>query len=289
MSGGPDSLALLLLMQRRGLGDFAVATVDHGLRAESADEARMVARLCAERGIPHQTLSLALAAGPAVQDRARSARYAALGEWALREGCGALVVAHHADDQAETLVMRLNRGAGVRGLGAMRPRAETPGHPRLPLLRPLLGWRRAELADVVARAGVITADDPSNRDRRFERVRVRDGIAAADWLEVDGLARSAAHLAQADEAIEWAAARAFSDVVARDDALVWRADAPPAVVLRVLERIVAQIGTSMPRGSELARWHASLVTGRISTLAGVRAESRAGEWIFSPAPPHRAG
>ena len=135
-------------------GRFAVATVDHGLRAESAEEAGMVARLCRERGVAHRTITLALPGGAGVQARARAARYAALGDWLRAEGLGALVTAHHADDQAETFVMRLNRGAGVRGLAGMRVRAVVPGHPGLPLLRPLLGWRRAELAALVAAAGI---------------------------------------------------------------------------------------------------------------------------------------
>ncbi len=288
VSGGPDSVALLLLMHEAGLYGFQVATVDHGLRAESAAEARAVAALCEARGIVHATLPLTLAPGAGVQERARAARYDALGDWARREGLAALIVAHHADDQAETLVMRLNRGAGVRGLAGMRPRAVTPGHPQLPLLRPLLGWRRAELATVVARAGVAVADDPSNRDSRFERVRARRALAAAEWLSVDGLAASAAHLAEADAALDWAAALALAQLRNDGAALLWRPDVPRAVALRVLAEIVARMGRSVPRGAELARWHDALAQGGIATLAGVRGEPRGGVWRFTAAPPHRA-
>lgn len=139
VSGGPDSLALLLLAEAvLGADRFAVATVDHGLRAQSADEAAFVARLCAARGIAHHTLTLSLPSGPAVQERARDARYRALAGWCHEQGLAALVTAHHADDQAETLVMRMNRGAGLRGLAGIRSRAVVPGD-SLPLLRPLLG------------------------------------------------------------------------------------------------------------------------------------------------------
>lgn len=280
-------MALLLLMQDVAPRDFLVATVDHGLRAESADEARAVAALCAARGIGHQTLSLALAAGAGMQERARAARYAALGDWAKREGLDALLVAHHADDQAETLVMRLNRGAGARGLAGMRPRATTPGHPDLALLRPLLGWRRADLAAVVERGGVAVAHDPSNDDARFERVRVRQGLAACNWLDVKGFATSAVHLAEADAALDWAASLALAQVREEGDALLWRPDAPRAVALRVLEGVVARLGRSVPRGRDVARWHDALQAGGIATLAGVRGEARGDVWRFSIAAAHR--
>ncbi|MEC7398775.1 MAG: tRNA lysidine(34) synthetase TilS, partial [Pseudomonadota bacterium] len=118
MSGGPDSLALLLLAQAAFPGMVEAATVDHGLRSESADEARFVAGLCRDRGIPHEILTCAVEAGN-MQDRARSARYAALDQWAKEHAIAAIATAHHADDQAETLLMRLNRGSGLSGLSGI--------------------------------------------------------------------------------------------------------------------------------------------------------------------------
>ncbi len=102
--------------------------------------------------VPHRTLSAKWAEKPltAIQERARAERYRLLGEWAEARGLAALATAHHLDDQAETLLMRLARGAGVRGLAAMRPIARVPGSD-LPLLRPLLGWRRSELAAICCR------------------------------------------------------------------------------------------------------------------------------------------
>jgi len=172
VSGGPDSLALLLLAHAAIPGRFAVATVNHGLRPEAADECAMVERVCTDRGIACAVLQVELAAGN-LQAEAREARYAALAQWAGREGLAALATAHHADDQAETLVMRLNRASGLAGLAGVRARGIVPGA-ALPLLRPLLAWRRAELAAIVANAGLEPARDASNADEAYDRVRIRN-------------------------------------------------------------------------------------------------------------------
>ena len=288
MSGGPDSLALLLLAHEAIPGRFEAATVDHGLRPESAGEAALVASLCAGRGIAHATLPVDLARSGNLQANARAARYAALGEWANARGLAAIVTAHHADDQAETLLMRLNRGAGVRGLAGMRVRATVPGHRDLPLLRPLLGWRRAELAEIVARAGLMPVQDPSNADPRFERVALRHRLAEAPWLDASALAASASHVADADAALDWATQREWDAAVEdRADGLVYRPQAPRAIRLRVLERIVAQRGgEGTPRGTELARFLAALERGEVATLAGLRGDGRDPQaWTFATAPP----
>lgn len=295
VSGGPDSMALLLLAAAALPGRVAVATVDHGLRRESADEARMVAQECAALRLPHTTLTLALPAGAGVQARARAARYAALAGWARENGLAGLVTAHHADDQAETLAMRLHRGAGVRGLAGMRPVAAVPGDPTLPLLRPLLGWRRATLAAVVAQAGIAAAQDPSNDDPRFERVRVRQALGGTqDWLGSEGLAASAAHLAEADAALDWASARLFAaswqpDGEGHGGLLALDTRVPPALGLRLLERVLAALGAdpAAPRGAELARWQATLAAGGVATLAGIRAQGLPDGWRFARAAPHR--
>lgn len=286
VSGGPDSLALLLLAHAAlPEGRFAVATVDHGLRPEGAGEAALVAAICAARGIAHTTLNLALAPGSAVQERARHARYRALGDWCGANGLAALVTAHHADDQAETLVMRLNRSAGLRGLAGMRAIAKVPGV-ELPLVRPLLAWRHDALVAVVANAGIAAVDDPSNRDVRFERARVRAHLAEAPWLDRQRLAVSAAHLAQADDALAWAAAAVT--ITTDSDALIFDPDLPRALALRVLERVVAGLGSSVPRGQDLAHWHDLLAAGDVATLAGVRGDGRAKPWRFVAAPPHKS-
>lgn len=269
---------------------FEVATVDHGLRAESAAEAVAAETLCGQLGVPHSTLRPQVSPTGNLQANARSARYTALGKWAIERGLAAIVTAHHADDQAETLLMRLSRGAGVRGMAGMRGAATVPGHPALPLLRPLLGWRKAELEAVVAQAGIVPARDPSNVDFRFERTRMRAGLAAAPWLDPAALAASAAHLAEADVALDWAAAREWDERVERvADGLTYLPLAPRAVQLRVLERVIAALGhEGVPRGAEIARLHDALSGGGVATLGGVRAAAHSDGWRFATAPPRRS-
>lgn len=251
----------------------------------------MVARACAERGIAYAILRPEVARKGNLQANARAARYAALGEWAKERDLSAIVTAHHRDDQAETLAMRLNRGSGVRGLAGMRAVSEVPGHPELPLLRPLLGWSRAELGELVAGAGISPATDPSNEDTRFERVAMRQALARTDWLDPAALAVSAEHLAEADEALDWAAAREWDERVERSGkGFAYRPSEPRAVRLRVLERILAQLGREgTPRGSEIARLDTALSHGKTATLAGVRGAARPEAWVFAHAPPRRSG
>jgi tRNA(Ile)-lysidine synthase len=286
VSGGPDSLALLLLAHAAMPGRFAVATVNHGLRAEAAGECAMVARVCEARGIACAVLPVEVGAGN-VQAAARQARYAALAEWAVREGLAALATAHHADDQAETLLMRLNRASGLAGLAGVRARGSVPGTD-LPLLRPLLGWRRAALADIVARAGLSPARDPSNADEAYDRVRLRRALADADWLDVEAIAASARHLAQADEAIEFMVEREWDErvSVAAGGAIHYAPEAPRAIALRVVARIVAGFGGN-PRGGAIAQLVERLERGTGGNVAGVAASVEDVGWTFRPEAPRR--
>lgn len=288
MSGGPDSLALLLLAHAARPGAIAAATVDHGLRAESAGEAAMVARVCGQLGVPHATLAVRLEPGN-LQAEARAARYAALGGWLERERLAALATAHHADDQAETLLLRLNRASGVAGLAGVRARGTVPGT-QVPLLRPLLGWRRAELAAVVAAAGLVAVADPSNADDRFDRARLRKALAGADWLDVAALAQSAVHLADADAALDWAARREWAEAVSPAPmGLVYRPQAPRAVALRVLARIVTELDGAAPRGSALARLFDSLIARQPASIGALVVRAMPDGWHFTRAPQRRGG
>ena len=286
VSGGPDSLALLLLAAAALPGAVEAATVDHRLRPEAAEEAAAVARLCARLGVPHRILPVDVAAGN-LQAQARAARYAAMAVWMEERGLAALATAHHADDQAETLLLRLNRASGVAGLAGARARTVVPGTP-LALLRPLLGWRRAELGRIVADAGVCPACDPANTDERFDRARIRKALASADWLDVPAIAASAAHLADADEALDWAAMREWRDAVRREPlGMVYAPRAPRAIALRVMARIFAEMGESPPRGGAIARAFDTLLLGSPASVGeGIVRPGPAG-WSFARAPRRR--
>ena len=286
VSGGPDSLALLLLAARAIPGAVAAATVDHGLRPEGAAEAAAVARICASLDVPHRTIAVTVEPGN-VQSEARAARYRALADWMMADGLSALATAHHADDQAETLLLRLNRASGVAGLAGVRARGVVPGT-RLPLLRPLLGWRRSELADVVSDAGLVAADDPSNRDNRYDRARLRKALADADWIDVPALAQSAAHLADADAALDWAAAREWAENVEQSGmGITYRPQAPRAVALRVLARIVTELDGEAPRGGAVARLFEALLARQPASIGGLVARAMPGGWSFGKAPGRR--
>lgn len=286
VSGGPDSLAMLLLAALAWPGRVAAATVDHGLRPQSADEAAAVAGICAGLAVPHATLAVEVGPGN-LQSQARTARYDVLGGWMADAGIGALATAHHADDQAETLILRLNRGSGVAGLAGARARGRVPGSDRL-LLRPLLGWRRAELARIVECAGIAAAQDPSNSDDRFDRARLRKDMAGAPWLDVGAIAASAGHLADADAALDWAARREWNEAVARDGlGMRYVPRAPRAVALRVIARLVAEMDGEAARGSALARVFDSLAAGQPASIGALVARPMAQGWFFTRAPKRR--
>lgn len=287
VSGGPDSLALLLLAAAALPGRVEAATVDHGLRPDSAAEAEAVARTCASLGVTHAILPVSVEPGN-VQANARRARYAALADWIATRGLAALATAHHADDQAETLLLRLNRASGVAGLAGTRARGTVPGS-AIPLLRPLLGWRKAELAEIIAGAGIAAAQDPSNADDRFDRARLRKALAGADWIDVPAVAESAAHLADADAALDWAARREWAECVTAEGlGMTYRPQAPRAIALRVLTRIVTQLDGEEPRGGAVARLFEALLAGQTASIGNLVARSDRTGWTFTRAPVRRA-
>lgn len=284
VSGGPDSVALLLLAKAALPGRVFAATVDHGLRPESAAEASFVASLCAGIGVPHATLEVQLSPGN-IQDAARTARYAALADWACDNGLSAIATAHHADDQAETLVMRLNRGSGLSGLAGVRATNNLPGAANVALVRPLLDWRKAELVDLAQSAGITPVDDPSNRDDRFDRARIRAALAEAPWLDMAALAKSAGLLGEAEEAIVELAQMEWSRCVTiSGDHGRYRPEGPAIIRKRVVAKIIAQLAIAQPRGGQVAVLVSKLERGEGGNLAGILAKPRDGEWAFAPEP-----
>lgn len=283
VSGGPDSLALLLLAAAAMPGRVEAATVDHGLRPESADEAAMVARVCAELGVAHETLRVTLAPGN-LQDRARTARYAALGDWCARRDLAALATGHQRDDQAETLLMRLNRGSGLAGLAGVRARGSLPGGD-LPLLRPLLGWPRVRLAEIVLAASLDPALDPSNESDRFDRVRVRRALADTDWLDPNGLARSAALLAEAEGFVAECVRELARDCVRPlEEGFALRPPLSDFAATELCVALIAQLCGGVSR-SDAASLVARLRRGENASLGGVLARVEVGEWVFAKEPP----
>ena len=267
VSGGPDSLALLLLANAAMPGRVHAATVDHRLRPESAAEAAFVGEVCARLGVPHHVLADADAPieGGGVQAQARALRYRLLAGWAAPFGW--LATAHHQDDQAETLLMRMARGAGLAGLAGIRPRRALGS---VMLVRPLLGWRRAELEGIVAEAGLDAVDDPSNRSDAYDRTRARALLAErGDDLPTPRFAAAASHLREAEEALAWAADREWQARVAADgSALLLDPDGlPPELLRRLAARAIDTLrGDPDWRRDKLA---AALAAGDRVTLAGI--------------------
>ena len=283
VSGGPDSLALLLLAEAAWGGRVIAATVDHGLRTESAAEAAYVAQICAARGIVHAVLAPDAPITGSLQAEARRARYHLLETLRQSRGAAFILTAHHADDQAETLLMRLNRGAGVGGLAGIRAVNGA-------VVRPLLNWHRAELEAIVGQAGLVALRDPSNENPRFDRVRMRRHLAEAHWIDRAALARAARHLAEAEQAITWSVDQLEPAHLRREDgAVLITPDAlPPEILRRLVLRAVTLLSPeAAPSGPELDRALAALAEGRQASLGALLVRGGA-LWRIWPAPARRA-
>ena len=289
VSGGPDSLALLLLGAAARPGRIEAATVDHRLRPASTGEAAMVAGLCDGLGVPHHRLPADWTEPPTsnIQAEARALRYRLLGDWATERGLPVIATAHHADDQAETLLMRLARGAGVGGLGGTKARRALSED--VMLVRPLLGWRKAELVALVADAGIEAVDDPANRDPRHDRSRIRSWLASSDWADPARLASSASALRDADEALDWALAPLLGSRIREDGGalIIEPFDLPRELRRRLLLAAFAELGAPAPRGPDLMRAIDALEGGDAVTLSGLKLEGGS-FWKLAPAPPRRS-
>ena len=281
VSGGPDSMALLDLAARVFPGRVEAATVDHGLRPASASEAEMVAEWCCQQGVPHQVLHPAEPLTGNVQQWARTQRYIALDEWRGRRGIDWIFTAHHADDQLETMLMRLNRGAGVNGLAGIRARQGR-------VLRPLLGARRVTLLEYAQSRRLPFVSDPSNSDPRFDRAVIRQHLAAVDWIDSQAAVRSAAALAECEEALDWSVDALEARHVRTEGAgwVLTRTDLPRELLRRLLLRMLAKAGTEAPRGDTLDRAIAAAAEGKQVSIGTALLKGGA-EWTVRSAPPRR--
>jgi len=294
VSGGSDSIALMRLIARwnEALEPGArlsvhVVTVDHRLRPESAAEADFVLQEAGSAGLPAEKLSWN---GPhpktGVAAAAREARYSLMSQVCRRHDA-VLVTAHTLDDQAETLVMALARGAGIDGLSAMQVVSDFKG---LTIVRPLLEMSRSRLRATLSQAGASWVEDPTNSDTRFERVRVRKALEA---LEEEGvsrtdLARSSRRLARARKALQQAANELMRDAVVYEAggfARILRDPfflTPDEVQLRTLLTTVKVYGGGVERSlagaEDLLDWMQA-GTGKARTFAGCRIARRSAEFI----------
>jgi tRNA(Ile)-lysidine synthase len=271
VSGGPDSTALMVLAARwrkslKAKPKLIAVTVDHGLRKEAKREAAAVGRLARKLGIAHRTLRWSgRKPKTGLQEAARAARYGLLADAARKANASHVLTAHTRDDQAETVLIRMSRGSGISGLAAMARISALPGdgEGQFKLVRPLLDIPKARLIATLRAAKITFADDPSNRDPRFTRARLRGlmGELAREGLDVRRLSLLARRLKRADSAIEAAVDRAAAELTlspATSGAIAFDAAGyarlPAEIALRLIGRALAKAGDEGP--VELAKLEA---------------------------------
>ena len=301
VSGGRDSLCLALLLQRwarRHRGRITGLTVDHGLRPDSAAEARTVARWLAAQKIGHAILSWDRrdqpSPGSGLQAAAREARYRLLLDRCRALGILHLALAHQRDDQAETFLLRLGRGSGLDGLAAMAPVTERGG---VRLLRPLLPVPRGRLAATLKSWRQDWIDDPTNENTAHARIRLRRLLPSLAEAGVTAahLAETAAALGHARAAMDEAVAGTLAAGAEIDPAgYLWLdlpalGRAPTEVGRRVLARCLMAIGGGAytPRSERLNRLYDQIAAGRLAsgaTLAGCQIRRKSGRLLICREP-----
>ncbi len=283
VSGGPDSLAMLLLAQQLATDRIVVATVDHKLRPEAADEAAFVSDFCQKVGVRHTTLTAPKPINGNIQSAARAVRYALLAEAADKHECAFIATAHHGDDQLETMLMRLARGSGLDGLAAIRPRYGR-------VIRPLLGFSKSELEEICIDAGVDPVRDPSNENPDFDRVFMRQWLAQSpNPFDIARANRTAHALSDAAEALAWVVNGLAEQRITEEneqlqcDVANLPRDLKRRLLLACLSRLEADL---KPRGDAINRLLADLETGKTAMIGNILCQG--GEaWKFSIAPPRR--
>lgn len=283
VSGGPDSMALLLIAQASIPGRVVAATIDHQLRPESADEASYVRGICERLGVSHVVLKPDQPIGGNLQSSARAVRYALLHRAADAHECKHIATAHHADDQLETMLMRLARGSGVDGLSAIRARNGK-------IIRPLLGFTKQELIAICADAAIETISDPSNENADFDRVAMRQWLAAYEHpIRADRAIRTAHAMAQASDALKWMTEKLAQERVTVNDALIsCDASGLPAELRRrlLLHSIALMDPHLQPRGDAIDHVLTQIESGASAMIGDI--VCRGGPcWRFSKAPARR--
>ncbi len=240
VSGGPDSMALAYSAKRWGQRPLVALIVEHGLRPESAAEAGQVKKNLKEMGIEAEILPWSHGEVEGrVQEKARAARYGLLIEACRRLGAGDLLFAHHRDDQAETVLMRLAKGSGIDGLAGMPEESERGG---IRFLRPFLGLSKEELVRTCQEAGVPYVIDPTNGTDKYARGRLRKimPLLASEGLTAENLARLSARAREAKEALDMATREFMGRAAQEGDGGILRLNrellcaAPRAIALRAV-------------------------------------------------------
>ena len=288
VSGGPDSMALLALANTVPNLTIIAATVDHQLRSESHTEAAMVAQFCAQHDIDHAILLPEEPITGNVQSRARDCRYALLQQCAQAKGAQCILTAHHADDQLETLIMRLNRGSGVAGMAAIR--AVHKGDGDVAIMRPCLPFTKEQLVDYVTAQKIPFITDPSNENRAFDRVQIRQALASCDWLDPIAANRTAQALDNANMALVWAGEHFAKSHLkcANDHAAINPDDLPEEILLRLVFLALQHLRPDyQPRGSALNRVVQSLKSRKKTMQGDILCSIKGDIWYFAPAPPRK--
>ncbi|WP_281992613.1 tRNA lysidine(34) synthetase TilS [Sulfitobacter geojensis] len=291
VSGGSDSMALLHL-----LCEFCAAkhirlqavTVDHCLRPEAASEAAHVAQVCANIGVPHHTLVWDAWRGEGnLQNAARHGRYQAMANWAKERGIDTIATGHTADDQAETVLMRLARRSGVDGLSAMSGRTLREG---ITWVRPLLRTRREVLRSYLTHRGIHWVEDPSNKDARYDRIKARNALEhlAPLGIDAEALGEVAENMETARRALEWHTFLAAKHLVTLDAGAVLFNEAelnlqPVEVQRRLMIKAINWVTQSYyaPRRGALANLRAALSEGQAATMNGCHIRRIGSKiWVF---------
>lgn len=256
--------------------------MDHGLRPEAAAEAEFCASLCAAHGIPHAILAVEQPLTGNIQSAARAARYDLLATWAKERGLAFILTAHHADDQVETFLMRLKRGAGVGGLSGIRQHSLRDNG--LHIIRPLLGWTRRELEAIVAQADIDPVRDPSNHNEAFDRVKVRNLLATLNeeqrnWLDPLAINAAATRLADADKALEWAAHQYAEQIISRDGANLFIASGFAALPVEIQRRLLNNALEGLDNSLQI---RGATLDIAVADMLGQR-KTMIGDWLILPA------
>lgn len=271
VSGGGDSMALLDLLRQWGGAELCVVSVNHGLRDEAADELALVEGYAEQQGLSHDILYWHWDGCGNLQNAAREGRRAAIDDWAKANKLQHVALGHTKDDQAETFLMRLSRGSGVDGLACM---SELRNRDGLIWLRPMLEISREDLRQHLRDGAILWADDPSNEDPRYDRVKARQMFEtlAPLGLTTDRLAQTAAHMGRERDVRDWAlntAAQNYATLDAGD--VVLGAEAQKALPEALFSRLMAEALSAVSSAEYKPRFRAlraAIEAGQSTSLHG---------------------